>query len=432
MRALPLTLRPVSSAIQNSKFKIRNPPVVPTKPSPALIILIGLLLWAFVSQLVTALSWGHASYELSEWLINYAGGFVRRGLPGTLIGMVADTTGIQANHLAIVTGIICYLLLTVWLLRRATGTFPAMLILSCVVMGIPAYQDSIVRKDCLGLLFLLGCLAVDRSRLSRPITIAALNLLAGVAILCHETFIFYALAAFVLFRGRDGNPLAAMDIFRRSLGLLPAGACLILTAIYHGSPAQAVAVNDSWLPLWRITDPANPAIALPDAAIEALGWTTEQGLSLSLYLLTSGWYQPTAWAMVFTISFALVVLFTNRNADRKGTPAMETRIRVTAILLAQLLFISPLFVLGVDYGRWLFLWVVSSMMFHTYGRRTPLWLESGVARFFEIVRIPALIARVPARDWYLLFFGVPVCWNLHNFLVASPVSRHFEIIRSWW
>jgi hypothetical protein len=383
------------------------------------------------TQLVSALSWGHASYELSEWLINYAGGFVRRGLPGTLIGMLSHITGIQANHLAIIMGLACYLLLTAWLLRRATGTFPAMLVLSCIVMGIPAYQDSIVRKDSLGLLFLLGCLAVDCSRLPRPLAIAALNLLAGVAILCHETFIFYALAAFVFFRGSDGNPLTTTDIFRRSLALLPAGACLILTAIYHGSPAQAAAVNDSWQPLWRITDPENPAIAVPDAAIEALGWTTKHGLSLSLYLLTSGWYQPTAWALVFTISFALIVLFTDRNADRTGAPAMKTRIRVTAILLAQLLFISPLFVLGVDYGRWLFLWVVSSMMFHIFGRRAPAWLESGVARFFENARIPALIARVPARDWYLLFFGVPVCWNLHNFLVASPVIRHFELIRSW-
>lgn len=135
--------------------------------------------------------------------------------------------------------------------------------------------------------------------------------------------------------------------------------------------------------------------------------------------------------MVFMISFLLVMLFTDQYAGQKGKPAMDTRIRVTAILLAQLLFISPLFLLGVDYGRWLFFWIASSMMFHTFGRRAPAWLEVSIARIFDFARIPTLIARVPARDWYLLFFGVPVCWNLHNFLVASPVGRHFEIIRSW-
>jgi hypothetical protein len=57
-------------------------------------------------------------------------------------------------------------------------------------------------------------------------------------------------------------------------------------------------------------------------------------------------------------------------------------------------------------------------------------LESAVEKFFTAVRVPQAISMVPARDWYLLFFGVPVCWNLHNFLTASPVGRHLEIIRS--
>lgn len=43
-----------------------------------------------------------------------------------------------------------------------------------------------------------------------------------------------------------------------------------------------------------------------------------------------------------------------------------------------------------------------------------------------------LINRIPGRDWYLLFFGVPVCWSLHNFLVASRVGRYVEIIGEWF
>ena len=111
---------------------------------------------------------------------------------------------------------------------------------------------------------------------------------------------------------------------------------------------------------------------------------------------------------------------------------MATRIRVTALLLQQLVFISPLFLLGVDYGRWLFLWLVSSMIFHTCGARASVWRESFVERIFDFAQISQIIAKLPARDWYLLFFGVPVCWNLHNFLTASPAGRHLDIIRSWF
>ncbi|MFZ9935715.1 MAG: hypothetical protein ACO3JG_01510 [Luteolibacter sp.] len=393
-------------------------------------LLACLLIVAMCRQLFSALSWAHDSYQMTEWLINYAGGFVRRGLPGSLIGMVSAASGIQANHLAIAISMICFLILCAWLLRRATTTFPAVLILSCVAMGIPAYQDSIVRKDCLGLLLLLGCLHFERSRLSRPVAIGGVNLLACAAILCHETFVFYALAGMVVFNRDETKTPAWPALLRRGFFLVPAGIAFLLAVIHHGTPRHAAAVNDSWIPLWNIIDPGNQAIGTPDASIAALGWTTGQGLSLSLHMLTTGFYQPMAWVLVFVVSLVLVALFTGRDRDANTGAGMTARIRVTALLLEQLAFISPLFLLGVDYGRWLFLWVVSTMIFHTFGLRASMWMESIVRTAFEAVRMHRIVARFPAHDWYLLFFGVPVCWNLHNFLTASPLARHFDIIRS--
>jgi hypothetical protein len=100
------------------------------------------------------------------------------------------------------------------------------------------------------------------------------------------------------------------------------------------------------------------------------------------------------------------------------------------LLLAQLTFISPLFLLGVDYGRWLFLWVASTIILHTEQRRAPVWLESWVARLYQKTSLSRIFELVPAKNWYLLFFGVPVCWNLFNFLTASPVGRHLHFIWS--
>jgi hypothetical protein len=395
-----------------------------SKFSPALGLMICLLLWAIGVQLHSSLSWGHESWQLTEWMIDYSGGFVRRGLTGALVRVIAETTGIRANLVAIIWSSACYLALAVWFLRRSTRAFPVILILSCVVMGIPAYQDCILRKDCLGLLLLLGCLKADQSRLPRPLAIIIINLLAGAAIFCHEAFMFYSLPALVLFTRRDEELLSGIRILRRGLPLFPAVACFALSSIYHGTPAIAESVNDSWLPLWRAIDPANPHLEAPSAAIEALGWTSQQGLSIAVHMLTSGFYQPLAWVFVFAVSFVLMVLFT----DRDAAPAMETKTRVTAILVAQLVFISPLFLLGFDYGRWLFFWVASSMMLHTLDRRAPRWLESFVARFFEKTKARQLIAWLPTRDWYLLFFGVPVCWNIHNFLLASPISRLLQLL----
>lgn len=387
-----------------------------------------LLLFATATQIHSALSWGHESYQITDWLINYAGGFVRRGLPGAVIARLSEATGIPGNILAISISLACYISLVFWFLRRAGNAFPVSLILSCIVMGFPGYQD-IVRKDCLGLVLMLGCLKAQDSGLPKIVSVLIVNLLAALAILSHETFVFFALPALIYFRKSGTSGQTFRDLLLRSLELAPAALVFLLVARYHGTSAIATAVHESWMPLWRSLAP-DQAIIEPAASIVALGWTSGQGLYLSNYMLTSGLYQPLCWVTVFTISFLLVIFFTGR--DQNAPARMDTKVRVTALLVAQFVFISPLFLLGVDYGRWLFLWVASSLMLHLCGRRAHRWLEAAVSTLFIRLKIPALIERVAAKDWYLLFFGVPVIWNLHNFIVASPIMRHLDLLRSWF
>ena len=320
----------------------------------------------------------------------------------------------------------------VWFLCRSTRVFPAALILSCVVMGFPAYQESIVRKDCLGLLLLLGCLKVEVSCSPRIRAFLLINGLAGLAILCHEAFMFYALPALVWCWHGDREAPGASRIVRRCLALLPAAGVFCLVSVFHGTPTVAEAVNHSWLPLWRGITPGADDLEVPAAAIQALGWTSQQGLSPGILVLTSGLYQPAAWACVFVVAFVLVVWFTGRDVEQGSILGKDAKVRVTALLLAQALFISPLCLLGCDYGRWLFFWVASSLMLHTEQRRAPRWLEAAVAEGFTRARLHELCARLPAHDWSLRCFGVPVCWTAHNFLIASPLGRHLDLVRSWF
>lgn len=396
---------------------------MPSKPSPTLVILTGLLLWAFASQLIAALSWGHDSWQLTECLINYAGGFVRRGLMGSVIWHLSKWTGIQGNFLAIGITFTSFLLLAAWFHRCSTQVFPLILILSCVVIGFPAYQDSILRKDCIALLFLLGCLKADDSRLPRPLALILINLLASAAILNHECFAFYALPAMALFANPQDPARDFIGIIRRSLVLLPSAACFLLTLKFHGSPVVADAINDSWLPLWRITDPGNPQIGVAKSAIGAIGWTSEEGLSVGINLLTSGFYQPCAWLFVYGVSFMLIVLFTGRGSLQDVQNVRQTKAEIAAILAAQFFFMAPMFLLGHDYGRWLFYWSASSLMFHTVGLRPPSWMVAPFFRLFATLNQVRMLARLPVSEWYLLLFGVPGCWNIRTFLLASPIAR---------
>jgi hypothetical protein len=401
----------------------------PLQRSPTItqVILGTLLGWALVLQIIASLSWGHESWQITEWLINYSGGFVRRGLAGTVFWYLSELTGIQANHLAIVASLICYAVLNAWLLRNATRWFPAILVLSCVAMGFPAYQDSIVRKDCLGLLLLIACIKAWNSRQALGSRILLTNFFACTAILIHETFVFYAFPALLLHVMPGDTRRNTKGFLHRLVALTPSMVCFGLTVIHHGSPAIARTIHESWLPLWRTIDGSSPPPDTPSAAIRAIGWSASEGMELTLYMFRSGWYQPTAWAIVFSISFVLVLLFTRSRSSPTGASAI-IRTRVLSILVFQLICISPLFLLGIDYGRWLFFWIVSSMIFLACGLRPPAIVTRSLIRAPGFRSTGILLGKLPVREWYLLFFGVPVCWNIHNFLIASPVVRHLHML----
>jgi hypothetical protein len=391
--------------------------------------MVCLLVSATISQLWSSLSWGHDSFQMTEWLINYSGGFVRRGLAGTILMEFSRATGVQANHLAIAVSLVSYLTLGIWLLRRAAPSMPAIVILSCVAIGFPAYQDGIVRKDCFGLLIFILCASFASGRSAPWIRFAVVNAAACVAILIHETWAFYSIPALILLRRPCDETVTAGNALARATSLIPALAGLGLTVAFHGTPEVAKSIHQSWMPLWTSIGSGGDIPEAPAAAIEAIGWTSRQGMHLSLYLFKTGWYQPMAWLIVTVISFSLCVWFSERDSNRDDDQS-GGKSAMAALLLFQLASISPLFVLGVDWGRWLFFWLVSSIILRTLGYCAPQWIENSVRGILGVMKVDVFLSRFRAPDWILLMFGFPVCWSIFNFIIASPVIRHLYLIGS--
>jgi hypothetical protein len=151
------------------------------------------LLGAIVMQTKASLSWGHGSWQITEWLINYQGGFVRRGLPGQVILYVSDFLGINANNIAIFISLLIYVFLVIYLIVKTRHKTTTLLILSPVVMGAPAYQNFIIRKDVLGIIFFLLCLKIVLLKQNNVLKYFCLNFIAIVALLSHEAFFFFAI-----------------------------------------------------------------------------------------------------------------------------------------------------------------------------------------------------------------------------------------------
>lgn len=373
-------------------------------------------------QFLRSLYWSHSSWQITEWLINYAGGFVRRGLSGEALLYISQILNIAANHLAILLSFAIYGALLFFLIKNAREIYSPATLISPLLMGAPAYQDFIVRKDVLILCILVISLKLAVRKDHEARTSIALAIICAAGVLIHEAYFFVAFPVITaaLLRKTDLMPSGQISrpLFSTSLVGLAFISSFVTTVIFKGSPKIALAIHNSWGPLWIQIDKTNCCITQPSAAIDAIGWSTSKGVSLSFSLLSTfsdGIYVPLAWICIIIVCFWLMI-------GRSLLAHHEQLKHFAAIMLLQLVSLSPLFILGWDYGRWIFLWLVSSVLIYVViplsGSLAPTLFNRAADKL-----LTHRLFRIKPPFWFLLIFGVPVCcWSIVSQIRSAPIG----------
>lgn len=299
---------------------------------------------------------GGDPWMAGDWLINYAGGFVRRGLFGDLFLRLGPggETGLWvllAIQVAIYLVVLAY---SVRALHRADYSWSSIaLVCSPAALAFVGYvlsADAAFRKELLSFL-VLALLAWSRGRNRSGPGVVAL-VIAALAAFVLAVFSWEASALTLPAIGylllHRGAPQPQLDVFRRSAAavFLVVGALgALLSVVYHGDPATAIAICDAL----RAAGFDGPSLCSGGeisggGAIEAIGWTsykTGQDLGLAL---------PVYIGFLPMIVLSLV-------------PAVASRwFRANWLWgLAIIVAILPLYVVVTDYGRWTHLMAMALM-----------------------------------------------------------------------
>lgn len=134
--------------------------------------------------------WRHVTYY--DFLYNYGGGFIRRGLTGEIIFFFQLYLGIPPLVTICVSSLTAYILLSYILLRNFSQKeySPIVLFMGFVLGSAVIYQFNIMRRDYIELaLFTITLLAFNKLPISKWLMLG--NLLMTFAIALHEaTFLF--------------------------------------------------------------------------------------------------------------------------------------------------------------------------------------------------------------------------------------------------
>ena len=365
----------------------------------SLLIIIGGLLNTLSNKTYIDDSW-----TIGEWLINYQGGFIRRGLLGEGIYILCNVIKISPIFVIWLISIASYYLLLKLTIFESRNKVSSAFLLSPGIFLAPIIGNFLIRKDLLLLLIFL--ISLKLMKFKRP-NLIFLNLLNITGMLIHESFAIYALPIqfFILKRKYDCLKKNSYTF----LYLLPSFCLFIFCLIFKGDQNQAISIHQSWLNKSFLFPFENFNYEIPLGAIDAMSWDFIKVLKILLEALTDFkgiLWVPLAW---ITTTIVLASFFLGDNSGK------DLKIK-SFIMYFQFFPFAILCFSGWDYGRWIFIWILSSILIYcTFGEELKSYkpIQQNLIRY-DFIEEYFLKIEIHKRSKILLaIFAYPhCCWSL--------------------
>lgn len=323
-----------------------------SKHSTGTAVITLLLAGAFMVKLVRACGVDRIltdfnGFGYTEMLINYEGGFVRRGLFGQLLWEVCAATGLSPFSIVITVCTASFMAVAAFFVRRfrregfSTWFLLSPLCYSCV--------EFIIRKDYLCYLLVLAIFGLLGGKSRTAPRFALVTALSLLGLFLHEAFLFFGVPLAALFMLSDKRLRRTGVAF-----VLLTLAAFCTLCLYKGSGQTAYAIIESWNTLL----PARQHLVfMEDNSIGALTWDTLETMKFHLRTNFHGYdsfrylglfLQPAfaLCAYYFAINFPFVVNCRNTS----DTAGRQTRLSL--LLICSAVCLLPMFtVLSCDYPR---------------------------------------------------------------------------------
>ncbi|MBR1870696.1 MAG: hypothetical protein IJ802_02605 [Kiritimatiellae bacterium] len=293
----------------------------------------------------------HGFWNLSSWMVDWSGGYVRRGLMGTCLRKFCEVTSLDPIAVAYVAGIAAWVGLLMWFMRRfIERSWPWWIVPLGVFMG----GAPVVRTDALLMLMQVAMFyAVFRSRKSFAVRMIAANAIGVAAINIHEMFFVFAVPALaVLMLFEEGFSRKG---FLRIAAFAPMCIAFLATAVWHGNAA----VRDTIAASWEAFRPDEFAAAAPVGEIGAMalkigdvwGWVRDTVVFYPSLGPVPGW--------IFCPCVVLVLLWALPVAISRDC---KSPLLATFIMIFQGAMLTPMTIVFCDVSRLCFFWVSSSFI----------------------------------------------------------------------
>ena len=311
------------------------------------LIISSALILAFVIKLINVTLLNTTvftldSYSYSEFLINFQGGFVRRGLLGEMLFRLYNRHNFYVQLALFCSCYFIYLCTIVFYIYKFKNrNLCWWLLFSPLLLCFPMY---IVRKDYLLYAILIIIIYLLRNKTHLINKAIALTLVV-LSLFLHEAFIFWGFPIFMLILLSDKKNRALNYIF----SIIPLCVFFIL-CVYKGNLSTSHLIVDSW----NSVIPSSPLSYTFDNSIGAIGWDSKTTFlsHLKLNVGDGGIGIVITPLIALTIYYFFSNFFSFLSSGESYKNLQKINLSISLLYSSSLIFLLPMFtVLSCDVGR---------------------------------------------------------------------------------
>ena len=325
---------------------------------------------------------------ISEWLINYEGGFVRRGIIGQLFYFLEQIHLYDVRLLIVLTISFCSLLILFLLFHmfKKEG-WPIVLLPTGCCLGFTIF-NLFGRRDLLSLLitFFIFLLYRKTRNKKRCIYLMAFYVLGIIQLLIHEASFFYTFPIILLDTYMQNSDFCS---FKRNVKICiirfsPILVTMLLVSIFHGDQDISNRIWTSWKVVFNAY-PDGTDNGIVGSGLQYLNSGLVPAAKYHLSVAYKGGLNPAYWRSLFVfLNFlSIYYLFTRINSVNMGIfSSHETdNVFLSNTFVIQFICMIPMFtILSCDWGRTIPYLGMTSLfyyyLFHDINVKYPLLINN--------------------------------------------------------
>lgn len=345
----------------------------------------------------------YSAWQYSDWLINYQGGFVRRGLIGEILFTIYSLTSIRLDYLVL---ILLYLLFSISFLiliksvKYIKNSYIDLLIFLSPGFFIYPFMNSEVigRKDIL-LVSIIGLFTFYFEKINRNLQFSLFIILIFLLSLSHTGFIFYTqylVFFYLLFIYSQNIQIKKYEII---IILFSIFALISLTFIFKGTNSEVLGICNSIKDFISENCGKSDQISwLAKNTSDYFSSKFSYGLryflnNFFIYLVSLIWVNFFLCYKIYNSSFI--------NSCEKFS-----NINPLFIFIILFLITSPVFILGIDWGRYIYLSYSCTFFIYIFCLRKKLLIFKREFANFNLNRgISIIIVIIYSFIWTFPFYN---------------------------